>query len=201
MEQVYTNIVHEDGIKVLSLFDGMSCGMLALIKAGIKVSRYIAFEVDVNSIKTSNHNFPFIEHRGDVMQADFSEFLGFDLLFGGSPCTYWSRTKKNRDTDTSGMGWELFCKYVSALEKARPRFFIYENNKSMPTSIRDSITKAFGFEPVCINSSLVSAQNRERLYWVGERMPDGTYRQAHIDQPRDKGIRIINVLNNIEEET
>ena len=83
-------------MNVLSLFDGMACGMLAMQKAGIEVDRYVAFEIDKYATQTSSHNFPMIEHRGDVFQADFTEFSGFDFLIGGSPCTYWSiaQTKK-----------------------------------------------------------------------------------------------------------
>ena len=148
-------------MKILSLFDGMACGMLAMQAAGITVDRYVAFEIDKYAIQTSSHNFPMIEHRGDVFQADFTEFFGFDFLVGGSPCTSWSIAQKNgRETEASGIGWELFCQYVRALREAQPRYFIYENNKSMANAIRESITETFGFEPICINSALVSAQNR-----------------------------------------
>lgn len=183
-------------MRVLSLFDGMACGMLAMQKAGIKVDRYVAFEIDKYAVQTSSHNFPMIEHRGDVFKADFTEFNGFDFLVGGSPCTYWSIAQKNnRETIASGMGWELFSQYVRALHEAKPRFFIYENNKSMSNAIRESITKTFGFEPICINSALVSAQNRNRLYWVGKRNPDGTYSKVDIEQPEDCGIILADVLD------
>lgn len=167
----------------------MSCGMIAFIQAGIKVDRYIAYEIDKFAIKTSMHNFPIIEHRGNVFDADYTEFEGFDYLIGGSPCTYWSIAQtRNRETEASGMGWELFSQYVRALHEAKPKFFIYENNKSMSKAIRDSITNAFGFEPICINSALVSAQNRQRLYWVGKREKDGTYSKVPVVQPEDRGI-------------
>lgn len=153
-------------MKILSLFDGMACGALAMQAAGIEIDKYIAYEVDKYAIKTAQHNFPFIEERGDVFKADFTEFAGFDYLIGGSPCTYWSIAQtKNRETLASGMGWELFSQYVRALHEAKPRFFLYENNKSMSAAIRASITETFGFEPILINSALVSAQNRQRLYW------------------------------------
>lgn len=156
-------------MRVLSLFDGMACGMLAMLESGIDVERYVAFEIDKYAIQSATHNFPMIEERGDVFEADFTEFRGFDFLVGGSPCTYWSIAQKNnRETEASGMGWELFSQYVRALHEAKPRYFVYENNKSMSTAIRESITRTFGFEPICINSSLVSAQNRQRLYWVGK---------------------------------
>lgn len=110
-------------------------------------------------------------------------------------CTYWSIAQtKNRETTASGMGWELFSQYVRALKEAQPKYFIYENNKSMSSAIRQSITEAFGFEPICINSALVSAQSRQRLYWVGIRRADGTYRKAHIEQPKDRGILLPDIL-------
>ena len=185
-------------MRILSLFDGMACGMLAMQVAGIEVDRYVAFEIDKYAVQTSSHNFPIIEHRGDVFQADFTEFSGFDFLIGGSPCTYWSIAQKNnRETEASGMGWELFSQYVRALKEAQPTYFIYENNKSMATAIRESITEAFGFEPICINSALLSAQNRQRLYWVGKRNLDGTYSKVHVDQPEDRGILLRDVLDGV----
>jgi DNA (cytosine-5)-methyltransferase 3A len=172
--------------------------MLAMQSAGITVDRYVAFEIDKYAVETTSHNFPMIEHRGDVFQADFTEFSGFDFLVGGSPCTYWSIAQKNnRETEASGMGWELFSQYVRALREAQPLYFIYENNKSMSNAIRESITQTFGFEPICINSALVSAQNRQRLYWVGRRNPNGTYSRVKVDQPEDRGILLRDVLDSI----
>lgn len=182
-------------MKILSLFDGMACGMLAMLGAGIEVDRYVAYEVDSYATKTSSHNFSMIEQRGDVFEADFAEFKGFDFVVGGSPCTYWSIAQtKNRETVASGFGWELFQQYVRAIKEAQPRFFIYENNKSMSKAIRASIDEAFGFEAIMINSALVSAQNRQRLYWVGVRQPDGSYKKAEIEQPEDRGIILKDIL-------
>lgn len=165
---------NSSGLKVLSLYDGMSCGMIALQRLKIPVSRYVAFENDKYAVQTSLHNYPFIEHRGDVFDADFSEFEGFDLVIGGSPCQHWSVCKKaGRETEASGLGWDLFCRYVDAVRIVKPRWFLYENNKSMSSAIRKSITEAFGFEPECVNSAVVSGQNRQRLYWVGRRELDG----------------------------
>lgn len=111
------------------------------------------------------------------------------LLIGGSPCTHWSIAQtKNRETEASGIGWELFLNYRIARDKYKPDYFLYENNKSMSPAIRTQITAELGVEPVLINSALVSAQNRQRLYWVGKREPDGTYSQVHVEQPEDKGI-------------
>lgn len=183
-------------MRILSLFDGMACGMLAMQAAEITVDRYVAFEIDKYAIQTSSHNFPMIEHRGDVFMADFTEFYGFDYLVGGSPCTKWSIAQKNgRETEASGIGWELFCQYVRALHEVQPLYFIYENNKSMHNNIRNAITETFGIEPICINSALVSAQNRNRLYWVGKRNPDGTYSKVNVEQPEDRGILLRDILD------
>ena len=170
--------------------------MLALLKQGVKVDEYVAYEIDKYAVKTSKHNFPEIKHMGDVFKADFTKFKNFDYLMGGSPCVYWSIAQKNnRETEASGMGWELFSQYVRALKEVQPRYFIYENNKSMSNAIRESITNTFGFEPICINSALLSAQQRQRLYWVGKRNDDGTYSRVEIEQPEDKGIALRDILD------
>ena len=182
-------------MKVLSLFDGMACGMIAMQLAGVEVGSYDAYEIDKYAIKTAQHNFPMIKEHGDVFNADFTQYDGVDFLIGGSPCTYWSIAQtKNRETVASGMGWELFSQYVRALHEAKPKYFIYENNKSMSKQIRVSIDKAFGFEAVLINSALVSAQNRQRLYWVGKRNADGTYSKVNVEQPEDRGILLRDIL-------
>lgn len=183
-------------MKVLSLFDGMACGMLAMQKAGIEVDRYVAYEIDKYAVQTSSHNFPMIEHRGDVFKADFTEFFGFDAVMGGSPCTKWSNARTTgRETMPEGIGWELFMQFVRAVKEAQPKWFIYENNKSMSKEIRKTISETFGFDPDCINSGLVSAQNRWRLYWVGKRNEDGSYSKVEIAQPTDRRIVISDILD------
>lgn len=117
------------------------------------------------------------------------------ILIGGSPCTHWSIAQtKNRETDASGIGWELFLNYRIARDKYQPDFFLYENNKSMSPAIREQITEELGVEPVLINSALVSAQNRQRLYWAGKRNQDGTYSQVAVEQPVDRGILLRDIL-------
>ncbi len=117
------------------------------------------------------------------------------ILLGGSPCTHWSIAQtKNRETEPSGLGWELFLNYRIARDTYKPDYFLYENNKSMSPAIRAQITKEFGVEPVLINSALVSAQSRQRLYWVGRREPDGTYSQVDVEQPDDQGILLRDIL-------
>lgn len=108
------------------------------------------------------------------------------LLIGGSPCTHWSIAQtKNRETEPEGIGWELFENYLIALEKFKPDFFLYENNKSMAPAIRAQITRELGVEPILINSALVSAQNRQRLYWTD--IPG-------VEQPEDLGILLRDIL-------
>ena len=175
----------------------MACGYIAFKELGIPIGKYYAYEIDKYAVQTSSYNFPDIEHKGNVFNADFSQHKNVDWLIGGSPCTYWSIAQKSstRETEASGIGWELFSQYVRALKQASPKYFIYENNKSMSNRIKESISATFGFEPVCINSALVSAQNRQRLYWVGIRQTDGTYIKADIEQPEDRKIFLKDILD------
>lgn len=172
-------------MKVLSLFDGISCGMVALERAGIPVERYVAYEIEPNAIKISQKNYPKIEHCGDVTKADFTQYLGFDLLIGGSPCTNWSCAKNHKAKEkkelfiNEGIGWELFKQYARALEEAKPRYFLYENNYRISQNIVEAITEILGVQPILIDSSLVSAQRRKRLYWTN--IPG-------VTQPEDRGI-------------
>lgn len=172
-------------MKVLSLFDGISCGMVALERAGIPVERYVAYEIDKYAVQTSDKNYPMIEHRGDVFDADFTEFQGFDILIGGSPCTYWSISNNNRETTPDGIGGQLFMQYVRALKESGCRWFLYENNKSIHQNIKDFISEQLGVKPIMINSALVSGQNRERCYWTN--IPG-------VTQPEDRGIMVEDVL-------
>ena len=172
-------------MKVLSLFDGISCGMVALERAGIPVERYVAYEIEEDAIKISNKNYSQIEHCGDVFKADFTEYQGFDLLIGGSPCTFWSIARNDRETTSDGFGFELFKQYVRALKESGCRYFLYENNYSMHKDIKEEITKYLGVEPIMINSELVSAQSRKRLYWTN--IPG-------VKQPQDKGIMLQDII-------
>lgn len=170
--------------------------MLALIDAGIKVERYVAYEIDKYAVQTSLHNFQSIEHMGDVFCADFTQYVGFDFLIGGSPCTHWSITKKiGREVEAKGAGWDLFSQFVRALKEAKPKYFIYENNKSMSTDIRESISREFGFTPYYINSDTTSAQYRQRLYWVGRRNQDGTYSKVEVRQFERCSIELADILS------
>ncbi len=174
-------------MRVLSLFDGISCGMVALERAGIPVENYIAYEIDKYAIQTSEKNYPQIVRRGNVFDGNFSAHRGVDLLLGGSPCTYWSIAKRGRETTCDGEGFRLFMQYVRALEETRARYFLYENNYSIHQNIKDEISKKLGVKPIMINSALVSAQQRKRCYWTN--IPN-------VTQPDDKGILLKDIIYN-----
>ncbi|MBQ5989872.1 MAG: DNA (cytosine-5-)-methyltransferase [Oscillospiraceae bacterium] len=174
-------------MKVLSLFDGISCGRLALERAGLPVECYDAFEIDKYAVTVSKSNYPGIFHHGDVFDGDFTKFKGYDLLLGGSPCTYWSIARKGRETTSDGMGFKLFIEYVRALHESGCRYFLYENNYSIHQNIKDEISRYLGVEPIMINSALLSAQNRKRCYWTN--IPN-------VTQPDDLGIMLADVLEN-----
>jgi DNA (cytosine-5)-methyltransferase 3A len=170
-------------MKVLSLFDGISCGLVALKRAGIPVSRYVAYEIDKYAKIVSKFNHPEIEQRGNVEGEDWREFIGFDMVIGGFPCTDLSIAGKRKGLkgDHSSLFWEQ----VTAIEIIKPKYFLVENNYGMPKEAEDIITKALGVEPILINSALVSAQQRKRLYWTN--IPN-------LEQPEDKGILLKDIV-------
>ncbi len=172
-------------MKVLSLFDGISCGRIALERAGIDVEKYDAFEIDKYAVAVSKNNYPDIVHHGNVFDGDFTKFKGYELLLGGSPCTYWSIAKKGRETTADGEGFRLFMEYVRALRESECKYFLYENNHSIHQNIKDEISKYLGVEPIMINSALVSAQQRKRCYWTN--IPN-------ISQPEDRHILLKDIL-------
>lgn len=158
-------------MNIVSLFDGISCGAVALERAGIKIGRYAAYEIDENAIKVSEQNYPKIERYGNVFEGEFERFAGFDMLMGGSPCTYWSiarctSTEEKRTKKCEGPGWELFKQYKRALDEIEPKYFIYENNASISPIIKNKISEESGVNYLTINSRLVSAQDRRRCYWT-----------------------------------
>lgn len=179
-------------MKVLSLFDGISCGMVALERAGIPVEEYHAYEIEPNAIKISKNNYPGIIHHGDVFNTDFCTFAirKIDLLIGGSPCTFWSgakchTAKQQKEISPEGIGWELFLKFVEAMQNVKPRYFLYENNYGISDIIKNSISEKLGVEPVMIDSALVSAQRRKRYYWTN--IPN-------VTQPKNKNIKIRDII-------
>lgn len=152
-------------MKVLSLFDGMSCGQIALQKAGFKVEKYQAAEIDKYAIAITKKNFPDTIHLGNVFDINYKE-IEADLLIGGSPCTFWSISKRDRETSSCGLGYELFHQYEIALKTVKPKYFLYENNFGIHQDIQDAISEALGVQPILIDSALFSAQRRKRLYWT-----------------------------------
>lgn len=173
-------------MRILSLFDGISCGMAALIRAGIPIEEYSAFEIDKYAITISEKNYPEIKRYGDVFDGAFKKFKGCDILLGGSPCTYWSIARNNRETSPNGMGGKLFMQYVRALEESNCKYFLYENNNSIHQDIKDFISKKLGVKPIMINSALVSAQHRKRCYWTN--IPN-------ISEPENKKILLRDILD------
>ncbi|MBQ8528853.1 MAG: DNA (cytosine-5-)-methyltransferase [Clostridia bacterium] len=152
-------------MKVLSLFDGISCGMVALERAGIPVDRYVAYEIDPSAIKISKKNYPQIEHCGDVTKADFTQYQGFDLLIGGSPCQSLSIVQSQTRQHLDGKS-KLFFEYVRAKEEMRPKWFLFENVASMNDESKQVISALLGCEPIFIDSGDFSAQERPRCYWT-----------------------------------
>lgn len=173
-------------MNILSLFDGISCGYLALKRAKIPIDNYYAYEIDKYALKVSETRFPQIQHFGDVRGADFSRHKNIDLLIGGSPCQDLSIAKQNRK-GLSGKKSCLFWEYVRALKEIKPKYFLFENVASMSKIDKNTITKSLGVEPILINSALVSAQNRKRLYWTNI---------FGVTQPKDKGLKLEDILEN-----
>ena len=168
-------------LNVLSLFDGMSCGRIALERAGIEVENYYASEVDKYAIKVSGENYPSIKQVGDVTKLKAEDFPKIDLIIGGSPCQGFSFAGKQLNFNDPRSA--LFFEFVRLLKELKPKYFLLENVK-MKKESEAIITNFLEVEPIEINSSLVSAQNRRRLYWTN--IPN-------IRQPEDKGILIKNI--------
>ncbi len=176
-------------MNVLSLFDGMSCGQLALRKAGIPYEKYFASETDPHCIKVTQANFPATRQSGDVRDVKGSDLPRIDLLMGGSPCQGFSIAG-------SGLNFEdprskLFFEFLRLKKETNPRWFLLENVK-MKKEWRDIISERLGVEPLLINSSLVSAQNRERLYWTNISV---------TSMPADRNTVLIDILeyNNVRD--
>ena len=152
-------------MKVLSLFDGISCGMVALERAKIPVEWYIAYEIEPNAIKISEKNYPKIEHKGDVTKANFTQYKEANLLIGGSPCQSLSIVQSQTRQHLDGKS-KLFFEFVRAKEEMQPEYFLFENVASMNEESKRAISNCLGCEPIFIDSADFSAQDRPRLYWT-----------------------------------
>jgi DNA (cytosine-5)-methyltransferase 3A len=174
-------------MNVLSLFDGMSCGQIALDKLGIKVDNYFASEIKETAIKVTKDNYPKTKHIGSVEFVTKEMFVNhnIDLLIGGSPCQDLTIIN-NKKEGLNGSKSILFYEYLRVLKEIKPKYFLLENVASMKNSDKNIITDLLGVDPILINSDLVSAQHRRRLYWTN--IPN-------IKQPKDKGIFLKDVIN------
>lgn len=164
-------------MKVLSLFDGISCGQIALERAGFIVDEYFASEIKPHAIKCTKENYPNTKHIGSVIDVKSSDLPKIDLLIGGSPCKGISRLNKNQEGLEHSES-RLFWEYVRLLNELKPRYFLLENTHGNKEAT-NIITEILGVKPISINSKLVSAQNRPRYYWTN--IPG-------VEQPKDKGI-------------
>jgi len=199
-------------MKVLSLFDGISCARVALERAGINVEEYYSSEVDKYAIQISQKNYPDIRRVGTVVgltnKPHFPacpvlierhyNFGEIDLLIGGSPCQDLSIAKANRK-GLEGNKSNLFYEYLRILNELKPKYFILENVASMSKESRDKISHMLGVQPTVINASLVSAQNRKRLFWVGiYSQLDDKYYTVAIPQPEDRNIILKDIIESGE---
>lgn len=168
---------------VLSLFDGISCGQIGLNRAVIKYDKYFASEIDKNAIKVTQKNYPNTVQIGDVTKVKAENLPKIDLLLGGSPCQGFSCAGKGLNFEDPRS--KLFFEFIRLLRECKPTYFLLENVR-MKQEYQDIISEYLGVKPIQINSSLVSAQNRVRLYWTN--IPN-------ITQPTDKNIQLKDVIN------
>ena len=169
-------------MNVLSLFDGMSCGQLALHRAGIKYNKYYVSEIDKYAIEITQKNFPETVQLGDIKSVRASDLLSIDLLMAGSPCQGFSFAGKQLAFDDPRS--QLFFEFVRLLRECKPKYFILENVR-MKKEFLDIISQHVGVEPILINSALVCAQNRQRYYWTN--IPN-------VGQPSDRGILLKDIV-------
>jgi site-specific DNA-cytosine methylase len=183
-----------DGITVLSLFDGMSCGRLALQRAGIKVKQYYAAEIDKYAIQVTQNNFPDTIQLGDVTKIFAKDLPKIDLIIGGSPCQGFSFAGKGLNFEDPRS--KLFFEFVRIKKECNPKWFFLENVR-MKYEHELVISKYMSVEPIEINSALLSAQNRQRLYWTNiNEKPYGLFGELKPDipQPKDKGMLLKHIL-------
>lgn len=185
-----------ESLNVLSLFDGMSCGQIALQRAGIKVNQYFASEIDKYAIQVTQKNFPNTIQLGDVTKVFAKDLPKIDLVIGGSPCQGFSFAGKGLNFEDERS--KLFFEFVRLVNECKPKYFLLENVK-MKKEHELVISRYLNVMPIEINSALVSAQNRKRLYWTNINQKElGLFgdMMADIPQPKDKGILLKDVLEN-----
>lgn len=193
--EMETDVWRGNKMNVLSLFDGMSCGQIALDRLGIKVDNYFACEIDKYAMQVTQANFPNTIQLGDVTKVDLSELPKIDLILAGSPCQGFSFAGKQLAFDDPRSA--LFFEFVKILKEVKPKYFLLENvrmKKEFLNIITEQVSNCypeipFGIEPILINSSLLSAQSRQRYYWTN--IPG-------IQQPQEKGIVLRDILETRE---
>jgi len=180
-------------LTVFSAFDGCSCGQVALQRLGIKVKNYFASEIDPYPIKVTQANFPNTIQIGDITKVDSSQLPNIDLMMGGSPCQGFSFAGHQLNFEDPRS--KLFFDFIRLRDELRPKYVLLENVR-MSKESQDIISKYMGCEPIKINSSLLSGQSRNRLYWlvmlVGEK-----YEPVYINQPNDKGVVMKDILEDL----
>jgi len=169
-------------MNVLSLFDGMSCGQIALDRLGVRVDQYFAAEIDKYAMQVAKKNYPNTQHIGNVLDVKGEDLPKIDLLIGGSPCQGFSFAGKQLNFDDPRS--KLFFEFVRLLDETKPKYFLLENVR-MKKEYQEIISEHLGVEPVMINSALISAQNRVRLYWTN--IPG-------LEQPEDKQLVMKDIL-------
>lgn len=183
-------------LRVLSLFDGISCGQVALERAGIPVEVYYASEIDKYAIQITQKNYPNTIQLGDINNIDFTQFIGkIDLIMGGSPCQDLSIAGKRAGLQGERSG--LFYKFVEAIDTIKPKYFLLENNYGMPQEAYEEMSRLMGCYPIEINSALVSAQTRKRFYWTNIGPQNYNlfgFPTVAIPQPKNKRILLKDVL-------
>lgn len=172
-------------MNILSLFDGISCGQVALKKCGIEITNYFASEIDKHAIKVTQHNHPNTKQIGDVTKVKATDLPKIDLLMGGSPCQGFSFSGKQLNFEDPRS--KLFFEFVRLVKECKPKYWLLEN-VVMKQEHQDIISKCLGVEPVKLNSALTSAQNRVRLYWAN----------FDITEPTDQGKKLEDVLEDTE---
>lgn len=179
-------------MRVLSLFDGISCGQLALERAGIKVDEYLASEIDKYAIQVTMKNYPNTIQLGDVSKIDGYSLPKIDILIGGSPCQDLSNYKHSLGgvKGLEGSKSRLFYHYVRLVKETKPKYFFLENVASMQDKWRDVISEELGVQPIMINSNLVCAAERKRYYWTN--IPN-------LSHPKDLGILLKDIVLKAEE--
>lgn len=170
-------------MNILSLFDGISCGQIALNRCGVQIDNYFASEIDKNAVKVTEANYPNTKQLGDVTQVKGTDLPQIDLLMGGSPCQGFSFAGKQLNFDD--VRSKLFFEFVRLLQECQPRYFLLENVR-MKKQCEQVITEHLKVEPILINSANLTAQDRKRLYWTN--IPN-------IHQPINRNIALIDILD------